>query len=235
MLSNMPPLNTPEDQHRWAMFVEGNPHRGEDGRTYVRIDEDGNYISTFVSQYSDIIRENLEPGVKEAVLKLHEKGYLTFTSCQGHEDTKYRYIGVLFNTKEQKQEFIDNVNKFNCDIHWYDNVINSVERPAKPSPWYAEGAISIHVVWDDQSYLDSTQIERRKRPYTDLELTKFWNILTCRSYQNYEAIVFSFGYRMVERSLLEVAWKHFFYKEDKVTDAYNDFCKKINLLPEYLA
>jgi len=235
MLSNMPPLNTPEEQHRWAMFVEGNTHTGEDGRTYTDIDKDGNYISTFVSQYSDIIRENIEPGVKDAVLKLHEKGYLTFTSCQGHEDSKYRYIGVLFNTKEQKQEFINNVNAFNCNIHWYDNVINSIERPCKPIPNYAEGAITIHVVWDDKSYHDSTRIERRQRPYTDLELTKFWNILTCRNYSNYEAIVFSFGYRLMERNLVEVAWKHFFHNDNKVFDAYDDFCSKIDELPEYLA
>ena len=235
MLSNMPPLNTPEEQHRWAMFVEGNTHTGEDGRTYTDIDKDGNYISTFVSQYSDIIRENIEPGVKDAVLKLHEKGYLTFTSCQGHEDSKYRYIGVLFNTKEQKQEFINNVNAFNCNIHWYDNVINSIERPCKPIPNYAEGAITIHVVWDDKSYHDSTRIERRQRPYTDLELTKFWNILTCRNYSNYEAIVFSFGYRLMERNLVEVAWKHFFHNDNKVFYAYDDFCSKIDELPEYLA
>ena len=235
MLSNMPPLNTPEEQHRWAMFVEGNTHTGEDGRTYTDIDKDGNYISTFVSQYSDIIRENIEPGVKDAVLKLHEKGYLTFTSCQGHEDSKYRYIGVLFNTKEQKQEFINNVNAFNCNIHWYDNVINSIERPCRPIPNYAEGAITIHVVWDDKSYHDSTRIERRQRPYTDLELTKFWNILTCRNYSNYEAIVFSFGYRLMERNLVEVAWKHFFHNDNKVFDAYDDFCSKIDELPEYLA
>jgi|TARA_R100001463_G_scaffold13745_2_gene36737 hypothetical protein len=235
MLSNYPPLNTPEAQHRWAMFVEGNPYRGEDGRTYTDIDEDGNYISTFVSQYSDIIRENLEPGVKEAVLKLHEKGYLTFTSCQGHEGENDRYIGVLFNTKEQKQEFIKNINALKCNIHWYDNVINSLERPCKEFPKYAEGAITIHVVWDDQSYHDTTRIERRKRPYTDLELTKFWNVLTCRNYSNYEAIVFSFGYRMVERNFLEFAWKHFFYNKNKVLDAYSDFCSKVDTLPEYLA
>lgn len=235
MLSNMPSLNTPEDQHRWAMFVEGNPKTGEDGRTYVRQDEDGNYISTFVSQYSDIIKENLEPGVRDAVLKLHEKGYLTFTSCQGHDDSKYRYIGVLFNTKEQKQEFINSVNALNCNVHWHDNVINSVERPAKPSPWYVKAAITIHVIWDDLSYLDTTRLERRKRSYTDLELTKFWNVLTCRGYQHYEAVMFSFGYRMVERSLLEVTWKRYFYNDKKITDAYEDFYSKMDQLPEYLA
>ena len=40
MLSNMPPLNTPEAQHRWAMFVEGNTHKAEDGRVYTEKERD---------------------------------------------------------------------------------------------------------------------------------------------------------------------------------------------------
>ena len=60
-------------------------------------------------------------------------------------------------------------------------------------------------------------------------------MLTCRSYQHYEAIIFSFGYRMVERNLLEFALKHYFYNHNKVSNAYEDFCSKINELPEYLA
>ena len=102
--SNEPQLNSAEDGHRYAMFVKGNDHL-INGRTYCFQDEDGNYVSTFVSQYSDIIEQNLEPRVKEGVLALHAKGYLTFTSCQGHDDSKHRYIGVVFNNKEQKKEF----------------------------------------------------------------------------------------------------------------------------------
>ena len=174
-MSNRYTFETPEQVHRYAMFVEGNPFL-KDGRTYVEKDEDGNYISSFVSQYSNIIKDNLEPGVKEAVLKLNEKGYLTFTSCQGHDDSKYRYIGVLFNTVEQKRQFISEVDNLWCDIHWYDNIINSVERPAKPNK--SKGNITIHIVWDDQDYNDTTQAERRNKTYTDLELTKFWNVQT---------------------------------------------------------
>ena len=56
--SNEPELHSAEDGHRYAMFVKGNDHL-INGRTYCFKDEDGNYVSTFVSQYSDIIEDNL--------------------------------------------------------------------------------------------------------------------------------------------------------------------------------
>ena len=231
---NEPDLRCAEDGHRYAMFVKGNDHL-IGGRTYCFKDEDGNYVSTFVSQYSDIIEQNLEPKVRAAVLALHDKGYLTFTSCQGHKDSKHRYIGVLFNTKEQKQDFINNVNKFNANIHWYDNVINSVERPCQEIPWWAEGGITLHIVYDDSLYHEAPQQRRREKPYTEEELTKFWNIQTNRNYKHYECIVFSFGYSMVEKSIWQRLHKFFFYKQSKVELAYQDFLSKAPYLPDYLA
>ena len=229
-----PLLRTPEDCHRYAMFVKGNDHL-VNGRTYVFKDEEGNYVSSFVSQYSDIIGKNLEPGVRDAVLGLHEKGYLTFTSCQGHDDSKHRYIGVVFNTLEQKNQFIKEVNKLKCDIYWYDNVINSIERPCKEIPWWSEGGITLHIVYDDNSFAKASQQDRRRKPYTDEELTKFWNIQMWRNYTHYEAIVFSFGYPLVEKSIWERVHKSFFYNHYKVTSAYYDFCNKVCKLPDYEA
>lgn len=227
-------LRSPEDCHRYAMFVKGNDHL-INGRTYVFKDEHGNYVSTFVSQYSDIIKKNLEPGVRDAVLALHEKGYLTFTSCQGHNDSKHRYIGVVFNTQEQKQQFMDEMNSLNCNIHWYDNVINSTERPAKEVPWWSDGGITLHIIWDDNSFSKVSLMERRERPYTDEELIKFWNVQMWRNYQHYEAIVFSFGYPMVEKNIWERLHKLFFYDQNKVEKAYKDFLTKVHKLTNYEA
>ncbi len=233
--SNEPGFTSPEDGHRHAMFVKGNDHL-IDGRTYCFQDEDGNYVSTFVSQYSSIIKDNLEPGVKEAVLALHKKGYLTFTSCQGHDDSKHRYIGVLFNTKQQKADFIKEMNDFDCDIYWYDNVINTVERPCHEIPWWCNGGITLHIVWDNSEiWHKAPQQRRRNRPYTDQDLTKFWNVQTCRNYQHYEAIVFSFGYPMVDKSIWQRIHKYLFYKQIKVEISYKDFCNKVNKLTDYLA
>ena len=230
----IPELYAAEDRHHYAMFVKGNEHF-DNGRTYVFKDEFGNYVSSFVSQYSDIMEKNLEPGVKDAVLALQEKGYLTFTSCQGHADSKHRYIGVVFNTKEQKGQFMKEMKDLRCDIHWYNNTINTVEQPRKSVPWWSEGGITLHIVYDNNDFDNVSQMERREKPYTDEELTKFWNIQMCRNYRHYECIVFSFGYPMLEKSLWERIHKYFFYNHYKVTSAYNDFLNKVHKLTEYLA
>ena len=162
----IPELYTAEDRHHYAMFVKGNEHF-DSGRTYVFKDEFGNYVSSFVSQYSDIMEKNLEPGVKDAVLALQEKGYLTFTSCQGHADSKHRHIGVVFNTKEQKGQFMKEMKDLRCDIHWYNNTINTVEQPRKSVPWWSEGGITLHIVYDNNDFNNVSQMERREKPYTD--------------------------------------------------------------------
>ena len=226
-----PDLRTAEDGHRYAMFVKGNKHL-INGRTYIFKDDLGQHVSTFVSQYSPIIDKNLEPEVKDAVLALHDKGYLTYTSCQGHDDSKHRYIGVVFNTKAQKHKFMNEMRKLKCDIYWYDNAINSIERPCELVPWWSDG-VTLHIVYDDFSFANSTISDRRDKPYTDEELTKFWNIQMCRNYDHYESIIFSFGYPMVEKNLWERIKKFFFYNHYKVTSAYHDFLNKAFLLETY--
>ena len=232
--SNEPDLRCAEDCHRHAMFVKGNEHV-VNGRTYSFKDEEGNYVSCFVSQYSNIIERNLEPGVRDAVLALHKRGYLTFTSCQGHDDSKHRYIGVVFNTKQQKKDFVSEMNKLDCNLYWYDNMINTVERPCKEVPWWCDGGITLHIVYDDQNYNESPQQRRRNKPYTDADLTNFWNIQTNRNYVHYECMVFSFGYPLQEKTFWERVEKYFFYNKLRVTSAYNDFLEKVHKLPDYLA
>lgn len=53
-----------EEMHRWALFNLGNTKSGEDGRTYVYIYKEGRYVSRFVSQYSKIIVDNIEPQIR---------------------------------------------------------------------------------------------------------------------------------------------------------------------------
>ena len=93
----------------------------------------------------------------------------------------------------------------------------------------------MHIVYDNNDFNNVSQMERREKPYTDDELTKFWNIQMCRNYRHYECIVFSFGYPMLEKSLWERIHKYFFYNHYKVTSAYNDFLNKVHKLTEYLA
>lgn len=220
-----------EDSHRYAMFVAGNKFN-VGGRTYIFRDDHGEYVSSFVSQYSKIIDKNLEPLVKEGILALHEKGYLTYTSCQGHSRTAHRYIGVVFNTKEQKQKFIADVNALNCNIYWYDNAINTAENPCKKVPGWAD-VVSLHIVYDDYTFKDSPIVDRRERPYTEEQLTKFWNIQMCRNYDHYESIIMCFGYPMLEKNLWERIKKILFFDYNRVSMSYMSFLNKVKYLDDY--
>ena len=70
--SNEPQLQNAEDCHRYAMFVKGNDNLKND-RTYDFIDEDGNYVSCFVSQYSDItLVTNTNKNVPNRFFRFHD-------------------------------------------------------------------------------------------------------------------------------------------------------------------
>ena len=226
-----PYFRNAEDGHRYAMFIAGNKFN-VNGRTYNFIDEHGEYISSFVSQYSKIIDKNLEPLVKSAVLALHEKGYLTFTSCQGHQRGDHRYIGVVFNNKEQKEKFIKEVDSLNCNIFWYDNVINTVERPKEKVPFWAN-VITLHIVFNDSTFSKSSMVDRREKPYTDEDLTKFWNIQMCRDYDHYECVVMCFGYPMLEKNILHKIKKFLFFDYNRVSMSYMAFLNRMENLTEY--
>ena len=221
-----------EEKHRMAMFDIGNTRFGKDGRTYVSVDADGEYQSCFVSQYSRIIDKNIEPGVRGICQALHQKNYLTFGSCQGHADSKLRWIGLVFNTKDQKEEFIKNVDNLGLEIYWYDNHINTMERPKKSLPWYADGLI-LHIVWDNPMLEKQTTSTRRDFPYTDNDLTKFWNIQMCRRYDHYESVILTIGKRVVESNCLKQFYSHFTYDEKRIDRITKQFEEKINLLPSY--
>ncbi len=221
-----------EENHRKAMFEIGNTRFGKDGRTYVKVDENGEYQSCFVSQYSRIIDQNIEPGVRAVCQALHDKNYLTFGSCQGHTDSKFRWVGLVFNTKDQKEEFIKSVDDLRLDIYWHDNHINSVERPAKNVPWYADGFM-LHINWDNPNVENSPTTVKREFPYTDKELTKFWNIQMCRTYDHYESVMMIIGRRVVESNFLKQLYSYLTYNEDKIDLITKQFEQKIKLLPPY--
>jgi hypothetical protein len=221
-----------EERHRKAMFEIGNTRVGKDGRTFVAIDTNGEYQSCFVSQYSNIIDKNIEPKIKGVCLELHKKNYLTFGSCQGHEDSKMRWVGIVFNTVEQKNEFIKNIDELSLKIYWYDNIINSVERPRKKEPWYSDSC-KLHIVWD-QSHLENASIEeKREFPYTESDLTKFWNLQMGRNYNRYESIIMCIGKRMLYNNFFEQLWKNFTYDELKINKITAELEEKIKTIPAY--
>lgn len=104
-----------------SLFQQTNKFTGLDGRTYQYIDESGNYISARVSPYSPNIFNNLEPEIKDLVLTLIDKGYLTCSSCQGHPDRKYRFFTIAFESHQQLETFKETLQSFNLPIHFKEH------------------------------------------------------------------------------------------------------------------
>ena len=79
------------------------------GRIFFK-SRSGQYVATNVSPYSKEFEKNLEPKVKDSILMLRDKGYLTLSSCQGHCLNSKRYITLAFYSKERAEQFVEELN-----------------------------------------------------------------------------------------------------------------------------
>jgi hypothetical protein len=68
-----------------------------DGRIYYKKDENGYHISFSVSPYAERYLDNIEDDIKELVLSLKRKGYLTVSSCQGHTNFERTFVTIVVN------------------------------------------------------------------------------------------------------------------------------------------
>lgn len=88
------------------MVLKSAPNKlHKDGRIYFE-DEEGNYIAITVSPLHVEFASQIEIGVWPLVKSLVDKGYLTVSSCEGHDGSNY-YVKIVFNGKQSANEFID--------------------------------------------------------------------------------------------------------------------------------
>jgi hypothetical protein len=158
-------FNSTKEVYEWAFFHLSNPYRGEDGRTYYGIAADGTYLSHYVSQYSKIIDDNLEPKIAPVVKALHARKYLTSASCQGHKRGDRRWVSVLFFSEALKEKFREDLRTCRVPIA-FDTVH---PRPRDPK--------------DQNKLLE----------YDEQYLTDMWNAQVCRRYEKFYHIRFTIG------------------------------------------
>lgn len=202
-----------------SFFNSTNKLRGADGRTYEYIDEDGNYVSRRVSPYSVHIFDNLEPLVKDLVLKLIEKGYLTTDSCQGHSDRKYSFVNVAFNSEKQMNDFINFFKLFNSNIKYK---IIDLKNPKSNG---------FRFVYNQQKF---NHKKLKVKDYTNLTYTykeaiMYFNTMFMRNYSDYYLvqIILTDGRKILDP--INYITYHFFRKQ-----RINNILKHIeNNLPNY--
>jgi hypothetical protein len=157
-----------------SLFQQTNKCKGEDGRTYQYIDEEGNYISARVSPYSHNIFDNLEPEIKELVLTLIDKGYLTCSSCQGHPDRKYRFFTIAFNSYQQLTNFKETLQSFNLPIHFKEHDLSDPNCDFK-------------VIYQQNKFankkLSMKDYDKLSNNYNDI--VKYFNMMFFRDYKEY--------------------------------------------------
>lgn len=84
--------------------IDNKKHK--DGRIYMTLNN-GQLMAQSVSPFSKNFEFNIEDGVKDLVNTLLKKRYLTYSSCEGHDYTFRRYVGLAFADKESRQKVID--------------------------------------------------------------------------------------------------------------------------------
>lgn len=83
----------------------------KDGRIYAT-DDDGNYVAVSVNVLHPFFKTQIEKGIWPIVDLLVKKGYLTISSCEGHDGSPC-YVKLVFPNQDQAESFIDNL--FFCE------------------------------------------------------------------------------------------------------------------------
>lgn len=81
----------------------------KNGRINCGSDENGNLLAISVSPFARQFRKNVEPGIWPVVSVLRRKGYLTYSSCEGHSLRSRRYVGIAFGEQSTRDAFVRTV------------------------------------------------------------------------------------------------------------------------------
>lgn len=106
---------------------EVNNKKQKSGRICMEILPDGTVYANSVSPHNKKFLENIEPKIKDLVSAFINKRYLTYSSCEGHDLTFRRYVGLAFADEDSRQYVIDeisNLNIWGVKFNKLDSVIN---------------------------------------------------------------------------------------------------------------
>lgn len=116
-----------EEEAIYYLTHKINNVRHEDGRIYMKLTKDGQLYANSVSPYAETFFENIEPKIAPLVSALHKKRYLTYSSCEGHDYTYRRYVGLAFSDEESRDYVIDQVKAlklWGVELRKFDQVAN---------------------------------------------------------------------------------------------------------------
>lgn len=89
--------------------------------------EDGSLGAVSVSPYSETFLNNIEPKILDLVVALHQKRYLTCSSCEGHGPTFRRYVTLAFGDDESRdyvKSMIESLKLYGVKCRLYNSLAN---------------------------------------------------------------------------------------------------------------
>lgn len=146
----------------------------KDGRIYLKITASGELFAQSVSPYSKTFFDNIEPKIKDLVKSLIDKRYLTYSSCEGHDLTFRRYIGLAFVDEESREHLINAIKELKIKgIEFYrkDSVANCpIDVNEKGHYTYKEKIIPLNKINEHEIHAFNIQFHRQYERYYFLEL-----------------------------------------------------------------
>lgn len=116
---------TNSEEYRKHLAFEYENVLDKDGRINSGFDINGNVVSVTVSPYNKKFYNNIEEGVKELIKSLYEKRYYTYSSCAGHHWSDRRFVGLVFLSIEERENFIKTIQE---QLGYYKKYVYMIEK-----------------------------------------------------------------------------------------------------------
>lgn len=201
---------TQEYVHYLTHEVMNKTHK--DGRIYFSM-KDGILCANSVSPYARQFWSNIEMGILPVVKALHNKRYLTYSSCEGHGMDFRRYVGLAFCDEESREK----VAKYVMDLG-----IKGVK--VKKFNSVANNSVVEHDATGKPTPTKSLMIEKERTPEDLQNEVMSFNVQFHRNYDSYyflEIIIFdeiSYNYEGFFKEIKKVLSRYMKKKyQDKST------------------
>jgi hypothetical protein len=164
----------------------------KDGRIYLKITAKGELFSQSISPFSKTFFENIEPKIKELIKALIDKRYLTYSSCEGHNLTFRRYVGLAFMDEESRDYLVGEIKKLKLpgiEYNYKNSVSNCpIEFNENGNYTYKNKIIPVQEINEQEIHAFNIQFHRNYERYYFLELVIFKEVPI------FKGKIFSFNY-----------------------------------------
>lgn len=97
-------LQYPQGSPGWNYAHKYVNPRQKDGRINSGYDKHGNLVAITVSPFSATFWDNIEDGVRPLIKAFVGKGYMPFSSCEGHGDFSSRFVYLAFGSEDKREK-----------------------------------------------------------------------------------------------------------------------------------